>query len=206
MPRPKSGIPSFRLHKASGQAIVTIDGQDQYLGKWGSHTAIVRYRRAIGDLCTERAEAHLKQALFEALNKLESLSVEMASLQNQIDLIRHSVNSFEDAINGDFPSSEKYPEPPKPMGACGLDEPPNASGIYFLHNDGCIEYVGKSNDIRNRIGRAGSKRHHAVRPNDEWSFLPFPIDVLLFTECYYIWRIKPIRNFGFDSPVKADLV
>jgi hypothetical protein len=35
MPRPKGSfksVPSYRLHKPSGRAVVTIAGQDRYLG------------------------------------------------------------------------------------------------------------------------------------------------------------------------------
>ncbi len=34
--RPKSVIPKYRHHKASGQAVVTVDGRDLYLGSYGS--------------------------------------------------------------------------------------------------------------------------------------------------------------------------
>jgi hypothetical protein len=37
MPRSKSGsLPSYRLYKRTGQAVVTIDGRDHYLGEHGS--------------------------------------------------------------------------------------------------------------------------------------------------------------------------
>ena len=42
MPRLKHRVPSFRLHKASGQAVVTLGGRDHYLGGYGcpeSHEA-----------------------------------------------------------------------------------------------------------------------------------------------------------------------
>jgi hypothetical protein len=37
MPRQsKSPIPSYRRHRASGQAVVTLNGVDHYLGPWNS--------------------------------------------------------------------------------------------------------------------------------------------------------------------------
>ena len=33
---PKRNIPNYRLHKASGQAVVELDGRTFYLGKHGS--------------------------------------------------------------------------------------------------------------------------------------------------------------------------
>lgn len=42
-------IPSYRLHKASGQAIVTLSGRDIYLGPHGSALSRRRYDRAIAE-------------------------------------------------------------------------------------------------------------------------------------------------------------
>jgi hypothetical protein len=44
MPRLKKGDPpSYRHHKPSGQAIVTIDGHDYYLGKHGTPASRQKY-------------------------------------------------------------------------------------------------------------------------------------------------------------------
>jgi integrase len=40
-------IPSYRLHRASGQAVVTLDGRDRYLGKHGTDESRARYERLI---------------------------------------------------------------------------------------------------------------------------------------------------------------
>jgi hypothetical protein len=42
-------IPSYRLHKPSGQAVVTIDGRDIYLGKFNSAASRTEYNRLIGE-------------------------------------------------------------------------------------------------------------------------------------------------------------
>jgi integrase len=51
MPRPKGsyGTPRYRLHKSSGQAIVTIAGRDHYLGKHGTHESRQAYNRMIAE-------------------------------------------------------------------------------------------------------------------------------------------------------------
>jgi hypothetical protein len=36
MPKLKTKTPSYRLHKGSGQAVVTLSGKDIYLGVHGS--------------------------------------------------------------------------------------------------------------------------------------------------------------------------
>lgn len=40
-------IPSYRLHKASGQAVVTIEGRDLYLGRYDSPASHEAYGRTI---------------------------------------------------------------------------------------------------------------------------------------------------------------
>jgi len=40
-------IPKYRLHKASGQAVVTLSGRDIYLGKHGSEESNARYHEEI---------------------------------------------------------------------------------------------------------------------------------------------------------------
>jgi hypothetical protein len=41
--------PRYRLHKSTGQAIVTIDGKDIYLGKHRSAASREAYRRIVGE-------------------------------------------------------------------------------------------------------------------------------------------------------------
>ncbi len=49
-------VPSLRLHKASGQAVVTVRGRDIYCGRWGSPDADANYRRVIADFLASGAE------------------------------------------------------------------------------------------------------------------------------------------------------
>lgn len=42
-------IPSYRRHKPTGQAVVTIGGRDIYLGKWNSAASRTEYSRIIGE-------------------------------------------------------------------------------------------------------------------------------------------------------------
>jgi integrase len=51
MARPKGtyNTPSYRLHKASGRAIVTIDGRDHYLGEYGSPESREKYNRVVAE-------------------------------------------------------------------------------------------------------------------------------------------------------------
>ena len=41
--------PSYRLHRPSNQAVVTIDGKDHDLGEWRSTESKAEYDRVIGE-------------------------------------------------------------------------------------------------------------------------------------------------------------
>lgn len=47
MPKLVSTLPKYRKHRASGQAVVTLQGQDHYLGPHGSKASRVEYDRLI---------------------------------------------------------------------------------------------------------------------------------------------------------------
>ncbi|HUG71773.1 MAG TPA: site-specific integrase [Pirellulaceae bacterium] len=49
MPRLTQSVPKYRKHKASGQAIVTLDGQDFYLGPYDSRPSWREYDRLVGE-------------------------------------------------------------------------------------------------------------------------------------------------------------
>jgi integrase len=49
MPRLTSSLPKYRLHRASGQAAVTLYGRDFYLGPWQSKASRLEYDRLIGE-------------------------------------------------------------------------------------------------------------------------------------------------------------
>ena len=49
MPRLVEATPKYRCHKASGQAIVTIQGHDFYLGPWNTKASKVEYDRIISE-------------------------------------------------------------------------------------------------------------------------------------------------------------
>ena len=49
MPRLVEATPKYRHHRASGQAVVTIQGHDSYLGPWNSKASKVEYDRIISE-------------------------------------------------------------------------------------------------------------------------------------------------------------
>lgn len=56
MARTRSGsLPSYRLYKRTGQAVVTINGHDHYLGEHGSAESKEKYHRLIGEWLAQNA-------------------------------------------------------------------------------------------------------------------------------------------------------
>lgn len=47
--RKKGAVPGIRHHKPSGQAVVTLSGQDFYCGRWGTKTALSEYDRHVSE-------------------------------------------------------------------------------------------------------------------------------------------------------------
>ena len=42
-------VPKYRRHKPTGQAVVTLNGKDHYLGKWNTKASRAEYRRLVGE-------------------------------------------------------------------------------------------------------------------------------------------------------------
>lgn len=49
MPRLVHSVPKYRRHRASGQAVVTLNGRDHYLGPYGTKASGIEYDRRIGE-------------------------------------------------------------------------------------------------------------------------------------------------------------
>jgi integrase len=49
MPKLIKSVPKYRKHKATGQAVVTLDGRDIYLGPWKTKASLAEYDRLIGE-------------------------------------------------------------------------------------------------------------------------------------------------------------
>ncbi len=47
-------IPKLRHHRPSGRAVVTLNGRDLYVGRWGCPEARVEYERVIAEWLTRR--------------------------------------------------------------------------------------------------------------------------------------------------------
>ncbi len=57
MPKLQKKLPSYCLHKASGQAVVTLDGRDHYLGKHDTPESIEKYKELLAEWVAKRDKA-----------------------------------------------------------------------------------------------------------------------------------------------------
>jgi hypothetical protein len=46
---PANYVPAYRRHRPTGQAVVTLDGRDFYLGNWKSAASKAEYNRLIAE-------------------------------------------------------------------------------------------------------------------------------------------------------------
>src|SRR3954453_24214309 len=58
MPSKTRKVPSYRLHRPTGQAVVRLDGRDHYLGKFDTPTSHERYHRLIAEWLSAGFTAH----------------------------------------------------------------------------------------------------------------------------------------------------
>ena len=49
MPRLNRSLPTYRKHKPSGQAVVTLNGRDYYLGPHGTKVSKLKYDRIVAE-------------------------------------------------------------------------------------------------------------------------------------------------------------
>lgn len=62
MPELKNRPPKYRLHQASGHAIVTLRGRDHYLGKYGSPESEARYKQLVAEWAEPSPAVEVPQA------------------------------------------------------------------------------------------------------------------------------------------------
>ena len=87
MPKKSSPrIPSYRRHKATNQAVVTINGQDIYLGKWNS-------------VLSKAGERPISFSSAETVDRCEPVRVRATSARSDL---RHQSNDFSNCL---LPSS-----------------------------------------------------------------------------------------------------
>lgn len=71
-------VPKYHHHKGKGLAVVTLNGRDVYLGKYGTAASREEYRRLIAEWCqlrgTQRPTSRRSAAAWEVLESPQYLS------------------------------------------------------------------------------------------------------------------------------------
>jgi integrase len=99
MPRTKSGsLPSYRLYKRTGQAVVTLDGRDHYLGQHGSLESQRKYRRLIDAWLARQEQA---QAAPAPLPSPPPLSDTPTVNEVILAYVRHAADYYKPAEGGE---------------------------------------------------------------------------------------------------------
>jgi hypothetical protein len=76
MPILRDRVPKYRLHRATGQAVVSLSGKDYYLGLWKSKASRIEYDRLIAEWLAggrQWAEKHYRKADGTPTGKAENI-------------------------------------------------------------------------------------------------------------------------------------
>ena len=91
MPQLVRSLPKYRKHRASGQAVVTLNGKDHYLGPHGAKTSRLNYDRVIGEwLASGRSLAY------------GAVSDDLTIVELVADYRRYARNYYGDGLNSEL--------------------------------------------------------------------------------------------------------
>jgi hypothetical protein len=105
-------IPSYRLHRPSGQAVVTLSGRDYYLGKHGSESSKTEYARLIQEwLACNRflppvdqtgapADLTIAELLDAYLNHVDSYYVKNGKPTSEVRSIKAAIRPLQRLYGG----------------------------------------------------------------------------------------------------------
>ena len=108
MPRKSGRVPSYRLHKPSGQARVIIDGEHLYLGLYGSPESHEKYARLIAEwqangknlaaiaTPSENGDLSVNALILRYLDFSTSYYVKHGKPTGEVNNIRHAVVKFKE--------------------------------------------------------------------------------------------------------------
>ena len=97
---PKKNIPSYRLHKPTGQAIVSLKGKMFYLGKYKSQASREKYTQLIAEYTANdcklpptrnQAEVSVEKLIFAYLEYAESYYLSVDGRQSDSFCLRSTV-------------------------------------------------------------------------------------------------------------------
>jgi hypothetical protein len=110
MPKLTHRLPSYRLHKVSSQAIVTLNGKDHYLGLWNSGSSKAEYNRLLAEWLAAKKRSMLPYEAATSITVAELLASYLSEAEvthtNNGQPTSH-LHNIKDAV---VPLSEMYPE------------------------------------------------------------------------------------------------
>lgn len=198
--RRRSGLPSYRLHRSTGQAVVTIPRSGirhaVYLGKYGSRDSWKEYLRTISSflgMCIDFDRRSLSWELQPGATFRHKRVAKLRELQQLHDAINFRRSELcQILMTLALPAG--MPAPPQPIALVGKKPiAPATSGVYFLWARGIQSspaYVGQSTCLAKRVTAA----HPAFCEGDSASWLLRPPETIRWDECFYIWLLRPSRN------------
>lgn len=104
MPRLVQAVPKYRKHRASGQAIVTINGRDHYLGPHNSKASKVEYDRLVTEWLSSGRSASFGAA-----------QPELTIVELVADYLRFAKGYYGDTTHGTFATMKRVARPLKAL-------------------------------------------------------------------------------------------
>jgi hypothetical protein len=80
LPRAANHIAKYRKHRASGQAVVSINGRELYLGPHGAKAGKLAYGRAIAEWLASRRWAPVARLLSVLISPLDGRAINVNGL------------------------------------------------------------------------------------------------------------------------------
>ncbi len=120
MPAPRGKVPAYCLHKASGRAVVRLNGRDHYLGSFGSHESHELYAKVISNWQSKQGtppySARGKSNLQLSINEVLLAYIEYAKSyytkdgqpNKEYDLLRYAMRPLK-ALFGHSPAADFGP-------------------------------------------------------------------------------------------------
>jgi integrase len=154
-------VPSYRLHKASGRAVVTLSGHDHYLGEYGSEASHQEYNRLMAEWQAGGRKLPRGESGGVTVGHLADAWVAHATLYyrkrgrptGQVNQAKRITNDLTQ-LYGDLPTSDFGPKALKTVRA------------VWVNNGCCRRTVNQQTDHLRRIFGWGAE--HELVPPSTW--------------------------------------
>src|SRR3954453_21881814 len=114
MPRRPDRLPTYRLHKPTGQAVVTLGGKDFYLGKHGTPASRAEYDRLVAEWLSNGRQlaatddVSVSELMVGYFRHVDSYYVKDGEPTSEAGLLRLSLRVLK-KLYGDTPAREFGP-------------------------------------------------------------------------------------------------